>query len=78
MKKIMKYIISENQTPVFFSSDILHSDVFQNAKSAGFLSIRYDGSKNRFVVKCFGESESLKLMSNLKEDEKILEKFFND
>lgn len=76
--KIIKYVINDNDIPVLFSTEIIHSEVVQNVKSAGFLSMRYDKNKGRFLAKCFGESTSLKIKSNLKDDEKIIEFFFNE
>lgn len=78
MMKIIKYIINDNNVPVLFSSEIVHNEVLQNIKSAGFLSIRYDRSKHRFYAKCFGESSSLDLVSDIKSDEKIIESFLNE
>jgi hypothetical protein len=80
MNKIIKYIIKENQTPVIFSCEMLHSDFMKNitVTSAGFLSVRYDDESNRFILKCFGESSSLKIKNNLKKDQAILERFFNN
>jgi hypothetical protein len=78
MKKIIKYVISEDGIPILFSCDILHADVLQSgSKSAGFLILRYDVAKAVFLVKCFGESSSLKVKSKLEVDEKIIEDFFN-
>ena len=77
--KIVKYIVSEQNVPIFFSCDLLHADVFQNQpRSAGFLVVRYDKNKNMFFAKCFGESSSLSVKSKFKEDEKIIEKFLNE
>jgi len=78
MMKIIKYVINDKGVPVLFSSEIVHNEVIQNIKSAGFLSIRYDRSKQRFFARCFGESSSLDLVSNIKTDEKIIESFLNE
>jgi hypothetical protein len=76
---MIKYIVSEQNLPIFFSCDISHLDVFQDhPKSAGFLVLRYDASKNKFFAKCFGESTSLSIKSKLKHDAKIIEKFLNE
>lgn len=75
--QIMKYIISDTNVPVLFSKDLLHNEVIQNVKSAGFLSIKYNTVKKCFTAKCFGESSSLKIASNAAEDKKIIEDFFN-
>jgi hypothetical protein len=78
MNKILKYIIDDKEIPIFFSCEILHSDVLQDkARSAGFLSVRFDENANKFIVKCFGESSSLKLKADVKKDQKIMDFFFN-
>ena len=78
MNKMIKYIISKDGIPVLFSCDIIHAEVLQNGfLSAGFLILRYDVVKSVFFVKCFGESSSLKVKSELEADEKIIEDFFN-
>ena len=78
MNKIIKYIISEDGIPILFSCDIRHADVLQSGcLSAGFLVFRYDATKAIFLVRCFGESSSLKVKSKLEVDEKIIEDFFN-
>lgn len=76
MKKL-KYIINDRNIPVLFSEEIVHNEVLQKAKSAGFLMIKFDSLKNRFVAKCFGESTSLNIMANVIEDKKIIENFLN-
>jgi ureidoglycolate hydrolase len=75
--KLLKYIINENDIPVLFSRDILHNEVTQSAKSAGFLVIRYDSVQSRFTARCFGESTTLNVACNSKNDKKIIEDFFN-
>ncbi|MET0946422.1 MAG: hypothetical protein ABWY22_13500 [Flavobacterium sp.] len=76
MKKL-KYIINDRNIPVLFSEEIVHNEVLQNAKSAGFLMISFDSFKKRFVAKCFGESTSLNLIANATEDKEIIECFLN-
>jgi hypothetical protein len=78
MRKVLKYVINQNDIPILFSTDILHSDILQEAKSAGFLSVKFVGKKRKYVVKCFGESTSLNLKSDVKHDEVIIEKLFNE
>jgi hypothetical protein len=78
MKKIIKYIITEQGIPVLFSCEMKHADVLQNGfVSAGFLVMRYDSVKSLFLVRCFGESSSLKVKSELEADQKIIEEFLN-
>jgi len=78
MKKIVKYIISEDGVPIFFGCDMKHEDVLNEGfLSAGFLVLRYDSGKNIFLARCFGDSTSLKVKSKLEIDAKIIEDFFN-
>ena len=78
MNRIIKYIISEGGIPVLFSCDLIHDEVLNSGcVSAGFLVLRYDSVKALFVVRCFGESKSLKLKSRLEIDAKIIQDFFN-
>lgn len=78
MKKIIKYVITEDGVPILFSCDMRHADVLKNGSvSAGFLVLRYDVSKAVFLARCFGESSSLKVKSKLEVDQKIIEDFFN-
>ena len=54
MNKILKYIIDEKEIPIFFSCEKLHSDVLrENARSAGFLNVRFDDNSGKFIIKCF-------------------------
>ena len=68
---IIKYIIiAENNSPILFEKQVLHSEVakpFGAIKSAGFCTISF--KKNKLKIKCFGESSSLKIKSNPEEDE---------
>lgn len=75
--KIIKYIISDKNVPVLFSNELVHNEVVQNVKSAGFLKISYDKMNQRFSAKCFGESSSLKIIANANQDEQIIEEFLN-
>ena len=75
--KILKYIINDRNIPVLFSDEIVHNEVLQKVKSAGFLMISYDSFKKRFVAKCFGESTSLNQIANVIEDTKTIENFLN-
>lgn len=74
--KILKYIINEKKIPILFSTDITHNEVMQNGLSAGFLIINYDLQVNKFIVKCFGESTSLKI-KNCHDDQYIIENYLN-
>lgn len=78
MSTIFKYIINTNNIPILFGRDILHNSLGQVAKSAGFLIISYDVIRCRFVVKCFGESSTLKIESKPIEDKDIIENFLNN
>ena len=75
---ILKYIIVEkNSSPVIFQNYLLHCDVakaFGKIRSAGFCTLSCDGE--RLIVKCFGESSTLKIISNPIEDQKLIEKLF--
>lgn len=75
---ILKYIINKKNDPVIFSRDIQHNTLNQEANSAGFIIIKYDSLANRFVAKCFGESDTLMLKSNPEIDEKLIETFLNN
>lgn len=50
--------------------------IVTNAVSAGFVIIHFSNLKNRFEVKCFGESESLKVGFRV-HDQFIIEDFLN-
>lgn len=78
MTTVFKYIINDNNLPVFFGTDILHNSLGQVARSAGFLVISYDLVSCRFVAKCFGESTTLKIESNPIVDKAIIESFLNN
>jgi hypothetical protein len=75
---ILKYIINKKNNPVLFSRDIQHNTLNQEANSAGFIILKYDSLANRFVAKCFGESDTLMLKSNPEIDEKLIETFLNN
>ena len=59
--KIVKYIINENGVPILFCQKILHSKVVDRAISAGYAIVHYDLIVEKFIVKCYGNSDSLKL-----------------
>jgi len=75
--KIIKYIINDNDIPVLFSKEIVHNEIVQNVKSAGFLILKYDHLKRKFITTCFGESSSLEIRSDVSRDKKIIENFLN-
>jgi len=69
----MKYIIVENKLPILFPDDISHKQMARglNVTSAGF-SV-YDPCDN--VMICFGESCSIGVKSQPKDDENIINNF---
>lgn len=74
---ILKYIITDDDLPVIFSSKIQHDTVLQTGISAGFLIASYDIRRNRFSAKCFGESSSLRLRST-SSDVLVIENYLNN
>lgn len=75
--KILKYIINEKKIPVLFSTEIIHNEVLLKGHSAGFLILRYDKIKNKFLAKCYGESSSLNI-KNTSEDAGLIENYLNN
>ena len=75
--KILKYIINEKKIPILFSTEITHCDVLSKAISAGFLIVKFDPNYNKFLVKCYGESSSLKIKTS-NEDESLIENYLNN
>lgn len=75
--KILKYVINEKKIPILFSSEITHNEVISKAHSAGFLIIRFDTTHKKFLVKCYGESSSLKIKKS-SEDETLIENYLNN
>jgi hypothetical protein len=73
---ILKYIITENNCPLLFSSKILHREIMTKALSAGFVVLSYDATLSQFSAKCFGNSWSIGVSSN-PEDELLIENFLN-
>jgi hypothetical protein len=74
---ILKYIINEDKTPIIFSEKLLHHDIIQTGIAAGYLILNYDIDANLFLVKCFGESDSLNL-SVTDQDELIISEYLNN
>lgn len=75
--KILKYIINSENIPILFSRKIMHNTILQEVKSAGFVHLNHTSDPNQFIVKCFGESTTLKLESNPEVDKKLIEDFLN-
>jgi isocitrate dehydrogenase len=75
--KILKYIITDKKEPVIFSSNIQHDAILKTCISAGFLIVKYDVVNDKFIAKCFGESDSLNLKSETK-DILVIENYLND
>jgi len=73
---ILKYCVNNRKTPIIFSSDLMHADVMPNAISAGFLTMKFDVNTSKFMVKCFGESESLKIKM-AEDDKELIENYLN-
>jgi hypothetical protein len=77
MTNILKYCVNGKKIPIIFSSDIIHCDVMPDAISAGFIIMKFDIHTSKFLVRCFGESVSLKI--NIGEDDKeLLEDYLNN
>lgn len=74
--KIVKYVISESGIPVLFKTNILHCEMITNALSAGYAIVDYDVLTDRFRVKCYGGSESLKINTDIK-DCLIIQNYLN-
>jgi len=73
---ILKYIITEEKTPIIFSETIMHDAILQNGIAAGYLILNYDVDTNLFVVKCFGKSKSMNLKVS-ENDEYIISEYLN-
>jgi hypothetical protein len=75
--KIFKYVITQENEPILFSKNLLHNKISINAISAGFLILFIDIKRKKYRVKCFGESTTLNIKSNMSLDKKIIESFLN-
>ncbi len=64
MVKILKYIVNEQNVPILFNTDTLHSEVSNSVSSAGFVIVNYDSNSGYFFAKCYGKSSSLNVNSN--------------
>ena len=65
-----------NEIPILFPLEIMHSDVVQQAQSAGFFVLRV--SNYDVDVYCWGESTSLNLKSNQAQDARIIKEFIGN
>lgn len=74
--KIVKYVIKSDGVPLLFNPRVVHSDAISNGVSAGFAIIDYDATEDRFIVKCYGGSESLKVYSRVG-DCSIIQNYLN-
>ena len=77
MMNILKYCVNSKKIPIIFSKDIIHSDVMPDAISAGFLIMEFDTQTSKFIVKCFGESVSLKIKI-AENDKELIENYLNN
>lgn len=73
--RIGKYVMV-NDMPILFPLEIMHSDVVQQAQSAGFFVLR--ASSYEIDVYCWGESTSLNLQSNHAQDASIIKEFISN
>jgi hypothetical protein len=84
----LKYVIFDNLYPVVFGEYAQHSEVkikFRTPTSAGFVQLREEDApaNSRFcsaritTASCYGESISLNLKSDPK-DERVIENLFNE
>jgi len=73
--RIGKYVMVNN-IPILFPLEIMHSDVVQQAQSAGFFVLRV--SSYGIDVYCWGESTSLNLQSNQAQDALIIKEFIGN
>ncbi len=74
-----KYIIVDG-CAVLFSKALTHADVARAlppVESAGFCNTSYDQKEEKFVVNCYGKSESLKIGSDPKDGLSIARQLFN-
>jgi len=74
---LMKYIISDCGAPLLFSKEILHNQVLQSGRSAGFLFLKFDLANRKVKAHCFGRSTTLNLTASAREDQVIIEAFLN-
>lgn len=65
-----------NDIPILFPLEIMHSDVVQQAQSAGFFVLRV--TTYGVDVFCWGESTSLNLQSNQAQDARLIKEFISN
>jgi hypothetical protein len=70
--RIGKYVIVKNH-PILFPVGLAHSDVVNDAQSAGFFILRVSGGS--VDVQCWGESIGLNIQSNGAADARIITDF---
>ena len=73
--RIGKYVMV-NDIPILFPLEIMHSDVAQQAQSAGFFMLRLNSYG--VDVYCWGESTSLNLQSNQAQDAHLIKEFIGN
>jgi len=73
--RIGKYVMVNN-IPILFPLEIMHSDVVQQAQSAGFFVLQVNSYG--VDVYCWGESTSLNLQSNQAHDAHIIKEFIGN
>lgn len=73
----LKYIITKDEMPIIFPMTLLHKSVYNEAKAAGFVKMKWDAGHQKMKAYCFGESISLNIASRKEEDEQLIEAFFN-
>lgn len=76
MVKILKYVVSSQNVPILFNSDVSHSYVANQVSSAGFVIVNYDLEKEFFHVKCYGQSLTLGIGSNIN-DSVLIQNYLN-
>lgn len=76
--KILKYIITDSNKPILFSSNILDNEISTEANSSGFVIIYFDPELIKFQVKCFGKLKSRCAYSQNNDDEVLIEKYLNN
>ena len=65
-----------NNIPILFPLEMMHSDVAQQAQSAGFFVLRLNSYG--VDVYCWGESTSLNLQSNQAQDAHLIKEFIGN
>jgi hypothetical protein len=72
----MKYVVLNESTPILFPDHIKHSffkdKCLGEITSGAFLYIDYDTKNDNFIVRIYGEAQSLNLKPNYELDEKLI------